>query len=86
MISEANNNIEIVQEIEQELEFSSVYRWQHWIRAISIVVLTITGCYIAVPFLTPAVNADPTNFMQALIRSWHIIFGFVLISAVLFNR
>ncbi|MDA3908654.1 MAG: Ni/Fe-hydrogenase, b-type cytochrome subunit [Sulfurimonas sp.] len=85
MISEANNNIEIVQEIEQELEFSSVYRWQHWIRAISIVVLTITGFYIAVPFLTPAVNADPTNFMQALIRSWHIIFGFVLISAVLFK-
>ncbi|WP_415398096.1 Ni/Fe-hydrogenase, b-type cytochrome subunit [Sulfurimonas sp. CS5] len=83
MISEASNNIEIEQEIEQELEFSSVYRWQHWIRAASIVVLTITGFYIAVPFLIPAVNADPTNFMQALMRSWHIIFGFVLISVII---
>jgi len=72
-------------EIEQELEFAASYRWQHWIRALSIVVLTVTGFYIAVPFLTPAVNADPTNFMQALMRSWHIIFGFVLISVIIFK-
>ena len=83
MISEARENIELEHEIEQEMEFSSVYRWQHWIRAASIVVLTITGFYIAVPFLIPAVNADPTNFMQALMRSWHIIFGFVLISVII---
>lgn len=85
MISEASNDIKLEHEIEQELEFSSAYRWQHWIRAVSIVVLMITGFYIAVPFLTPAVNAEPTNFMQALMRSWHIIFGFVMISAVMFK-
>jgi Ni/Fe-hydrogenase 1 B-type cytochrome subunit len=65
-------------EIEREIEFSAGYRWQHWIRAISIVVLTITGFYIAVPFITPTPNPEPTNFMYALFRSWHIIFGFVM--------
>ncbi len=65
-------------EIEQEMEFSAGYRWQHWIRAISIVVLTITGFYIAVPFISPIPNPEPTNFMYALFRSWHIIFGFIM--------
>ncbi|WP_321777906.1 Ni/Fe-hydrogenase, b-type cytochrome subunit [Sulfurimonas sp.] len=81
MNNEAHGNIEMV----REEEFGSPYRWQHWIRALSIVALTLTGFYIADPFLTPAVNAEPTNFMQALIRSWHVIFGFVLISAVIFK-
>lgn len=72
-------------EIERELEFSSLYRWQHWIRALSIVVLTITGFYIAVPFITPAVNSEPTNFLYALMRSWHIIFGFVMSVVILFK-
>jgi Ni/Fe-hydrogenase 1 B-type cytochrome subunit len=65
-------------EIERELEFSSGYRWQHWIRALSIVVLTGTGFYIAVPFVTPIPSAEPDNFMYSLFRSWHIIFGFIL--------
>jgi len=72
-------------DIEQEIEFTANYRWQHWIRAISIVVLTITGFYIAVPFVTPIPNAEPTNFMYALFRSWHIIFGFVMSAVILFK-
>jgi Ni/Fe-hydrogenase 1 B-type cytochrome subunit len=71
--------------IEQEMEFSAGYRWQHWIRAISIVVLTITGFYIAVPFVTPTPNPEPTNFMYALFRSWHIIFGFIMTWVVLYK-
>jgi Ni/Fe-hydrogenase 1 B-type cytochrome subunit len=71
--------------IEQELEFSSTYRWQHWIRALSIVVLTITGFYIAVPIISATPNPEPTSFMYALFRSWHIIFGFVMMAAVLFK-
>jgi len=62
------------------LEFSAFYRWHHWIRVLSIVILTVTGFYIAEPFITPAVSAEPDNFMQALFRSWHEIFGFVMIS------
>jgi Ni/Fe-hydrogenase 1 B-type cytochrome subunit len=81
MNSEAHGNIEI----EQHMEFSPSYRWQHWIRVIAIVALTVTGFYIANPFLTPAVNSEPTNFLQNLIRSWHLIFGFVLICAVIFK-
>jgi len=72
-------------EIVQEVEFSFSYRWQHWIRALSIVVLTITGFYIAVPFVTPIPNAEPTNFMYALFRSWHIIFGFIMSAVILFK-
>jgi Ni/Fe-hydrogenase 1 B-type cytochrome subunit len=71
--------------MEREEEFTSLYRWQHWIRVLSIVVLTVTGFYIASPFVTPIPNAEPTNFMQALFRSWHEIFGFVLIAVVLFK-
>ena len=72
-------------DIEREMEFSAGYRWQHWIRAISIVALTITGFYIAVPFVTPTPNPEPTNFMYALFRSWHIIFGFIMTWVVLYK-
>jgi len=66
--------------IKRVLEFSAFYRWHHWMRVLSIVVLTVTGFYIAEPFVTPAVSSQPDNFMQALFRSWHEIFGFVMIS------
>jgi len=72
-------------DIVQEMEFTAGYRWQHWIRAISIVVLTITGFYIAVPFVSPVPNPEPTNFMYALFRSWHIIFGFVMTWVVIYK-
>ena len=72
-------------DIEQELEFTASYRWQHWIRAISIVALTVTGFYIAIPFIQPAVGAEPTKFLYALMRSWHLIFGFVLTGVILYK-
>jgi len=72
-------------EIEQETEFTAAYRWQHWIRAVSILVLIITGFYIAVPFITPEPNPEPTNFLQAIIRTVHLVFGFVMIAVVLFK-
>ncbi len=66
--------------IKKHYEFSLWLRITHWTRAITIVILTATGFYIAVPILAPALNAgEPTNFLNALFRSWHIIFGFVLI-------
>ena len=67
-------------EIERKLEFSVFYRWHHWIRVLSIIILTVTGFYIAVPFVSPVPNSEPTNFMYGLFRSWHEIFGFVMIS------
>jgi len=68
------------------IEFSAGYRWQHWIRAISIFALIATGFYIANPFITYAnVSPEPTRFLQAYIREWHVIFGFAMIGAVLYK-
>lgn len=70
--------------IKKHYEFSSWLRITHWVRALAIVILTGTGFYIAVPFIAPALNGgEPTNFLNALMRSWHIIFGFVLIAVTL---
>ncbi|NKQ41874.1 MAG: Ni/Fe-hydrogenase, b-type cytochrome subunit [Sulfurovum sp.] len=71
------------QDIEQEMEFSANYRWQHWVRAVSIVVLTVTGFYIAEPFVAPISDGTPTNFMQAIFRSVHIVFGFLLTAVII---
>jgi len=68
------------------IEFSAGFRWQHWIRAISIFALIATGFYIANPFITYAnVSPEPTRFLQAEIREWHIIFGFAMIGAVIYK-
>ncbi|MCV6608569.1 MAG: Ni/Fe-hydrogenase, b-type cytochrome subunit [Campylobacterales bacterium] len=68
--------------IKKHFEFSYWYRVTHWIRAFAILALTLTGFYIAVPFFSPVPNPDPTNFMYALMRFWHIVFGFLLIAVV----
>ncbi len=68
------------------IEFSAGYRWQHWIRAISIFVLIATGFYLANPYITyGAPSPTPTRFLHAEFREWHIIFGFALIGAVLYK-
>ena len=73
-------------EYEGGIEFSAGYRWQHWIRASSILALVITGFYIADPFITyQNVSAEPTRFLNAQFREWHIIFGFAMIGAVLYK-
>jgi Ni/Fe-hydrogenase 1 B-type cytochrome subunit len=71
--------------MEREKEFSASYRWQHWIRAFSIVALVVTGFYIAVPFITPEPNSEPTNFLQAYMRGWHEIIGWILIAAFFYK-
>jgi len=68
------------------IEFSAGYRWQHWIRAISIFALIATGFYLANPFITYAnPSPEPTRFLHAQIREWHIIFGFAMIGAVIYK-
>lgn len=80
-MSETNNT----QCLEREVEFTSSYRWQHWLRAISIVILIATGFYIAVPYLAPTPHPTPTGFLQDYIRAFHLFFGFLLIAVVLFK-
>lgn len=70
--------------IKKHYEFSSWLRVTHWVRAIAIVVLTASGFYIAYPFISPANSGgEPVNFLNALFRSWHIIFGFLLIAVTI---
>jgi Ni/Fe-hydrogenase 1 B-type cytochrome subunit len=78
--SRKNSSRKVDEEIEMELEFTPFYRWHHWLRVFSIIALTITGFYISTPFVIPVVNAEPTNFMNALFRSWHEIFGFLMVA------
>ena len=68
-----------------EKEFSAAYRWQHWIRALSIVVLTVTGFYIAVPFVDPGFNPVPEGFLQAYMRFAHLVAGFLVIAFFIFK-
>ncbi|QFU22567.1 Ni/Fe-hydrogenase, b-type cytochrome subunit [Shewanella eurypsychrophilus] len=61
--------------------FSPAIRVFHWLRALSILVLVITGFYISWPFLV----APETNDIQvqSYIRFAHLVFGFVLTAVTL---
>lgn len=65
--------------IKRHYEFSSLLRFTHWVRVVAIIALVFTGFYIADPFISPEVNSEPTGFLYGLMRSWHGIFGFLLI-------
>ncbi|MCI5968298.1 Ni/Fe-hydrogenase, b-type cytochrome subunit [Helicobacter sp.] len=68
------------------VEFSKLTRIFHWIRAITIFVLIGTGFYLGYPFLAPNnFSGEPTGFLYALMRSWHLIFGFALIAVTIFR-
>ncbi len=81
-------------------EFSALTRIFHWVRAFCIFLLIATGFYIAYPFLHAVgeyksvtlvsesasynVNAF-TGYLQAYIRSFHIVLGFALIAVSFFR-
>ncbi|ADH85600.1 Ni/Fe-hydrogenase, b-type cytochrome subunit [Desulfurivibrio alkaliphilus] len=58
--------------------FSAEIRGLHWLRALLIFGLVATGFYLAKPFLTPSPALEPVNFQNALVRFWHVVFGFAL--------
>jgi Ni/Fe-hydrogenase 1 B-type cytochrome subunit len=68
-----------------EFEFSAGLRWTHWLRAIAIFVLTVTGFYLAYVFVAPATSDEPVLFLNAKFRLWHQIAGFLLIAVTLFK-
>ncbi len=59
--------------------YSSSNRILHWIRALVITGLIITGFYIANPFLSSDGSTDKLLFAEW--AKWHYIFGFILISS-----
>lgn len=68
-----------------EFEFSAGLRWTHWLRAIAIFVLTVSGFYLAYVFVAPATSDEPVLFLNAKFRMWHQIAGFLLIAVTLFK-
>ncbi|MGI0406077.1 Ni/Fe-hydrogenase, b-type cytochrome subunit [Helicobacter himalayensis] len=66
-------------------EFSIGVRLTHWIRAIAIAVLIVSGFYIAYVFVSPVITPEPTNFMNAKWRAAHQIAGFVLLGCFIFK-
>ena len=68
-----------------EFEFSAGLRWTHWLRAIAIVALTVTGFYLAYVFIAPETSDEPVLFLNAKFRMWHEIAGFLLIAITIFK-
>ncbi|WP_104706221.1 Ni/Fe-hydrogenase, b-type cytochrome subunit [Helicobacter bizzozeronii] len=67
-------------------EFSGFVRLFHWARAFAIFFLVGSGFYIAYPFLQPNSSVySGMYFLQAYIRSVHIMLGFILIAISLFR-
>ena len=61
--------------------YSGANRLLHWLRALTITILTVTGFYIAEPFLSAPGSSDKLVFAQ-----WgmvHYITGFVLIASAM---
>jgi len=59
--------------------YSSTNRILHWIRVVVITGLTVTGFYIASPFHSHGSPHHPLVYGEWV--SWHIGFGFVLLTA-----
>ncbi|MDD3344477.1 MAG: Ni/Fe-hydrogenase, b-type cytochrome subunit [Sulfurospirillaceae bacterium] len=68
-----------------EFEFSAGLRWTHWLRALAIFVLIVTGFYLAYVFIVPAASDEPVVFLNAKFRMWHEIAGFLLIAVTIFK-
>ncbi|MDI3298775.1 MAG: Ni/Fe-hydrogenase, b-type cytochrome subunit, partial [Bacillota bacterium] len=65
-------------------EFSASTRWMHWLRALFITYLLLSGFEIANPYLQSNLGI-PTrdNFLVGLVRGAHEMVGFALIAVTL---
>jgi len=57
-------------------------RLTHWVNAVAIAVLFVTGLFIATPFIGPPPGEAFNNFLMGRMREFHFIFGFALIISV----
>lgn len=69
----------------REYVYSQSTRYMHWIRMIAIVILIVTGFFIAYPFVSPAAGQEPVKFLQAEMRFVHLVFGWVLIAVTIYR-
>lgn len=57
-------------------------RWFHWVNALAITILVITGLYIGSPF---TVNVDPSVHVMGWVRTIHFITAYVFSVNLLFR-
>lgn len=81
----AESSKDCADDFKRSLTFHPVVRLFHWVRAACVVFLIFSGFYIAYPFLAPEPSGEPTNFLYALFRSWHIMAGFLLVAVTMFR-
>lgn len=68
-----------------EYEYSIGYRITHWVRALAIAILVVSGYYISYVFQSPSISSEPVLFLQAKWRFVHLVFGFILIAVFAFK-
>ena len=68
-----------------QYEFSIGLRLTHWLRAVCVAILVVTGYYLTFVFIAPEVNPEPVLFLLAKMRFVHLIFGFAMIGAAIFK-
>lgn len=59
-------------------------RISHWLNVLSIVVLSVTGYYIAAPFIQTQ-GAATNQFLMGTVRFVHFLFAFIFTATVLFR-
>ena len=72
-----NEEIEAVEHV--SFVYTSLNRVLHWIRALVITGLAVTGFYIASPFLSPGESSDQLIYAEWVF--WHVLLGFILLSS-----
>jgi len=72
-----NTELEGVEHV--DFVYSSTNRILHWVRAIVITGLAITGFYIANPFLSPGESTNDLVYAEWVY--WHLVFGVILVTA-----
>jgi len=74
----------------KKASFVAIRQWSkamcinHWAMAISIVILIVTGFYIAKPF-TVGAGETTQKFLMANIRFIHLIFGLLLVALLIWR-
>lgn len=69
------------QTLQSVFVYEAPLRLWHWINALCIIVLSMTGYYIGNPFLPPMSGEAVENFFLGYLRFAHFAFGYVFTAA-----
>ncbi|MCT8138971.1 Ni/Fe-hydrogenase, b-type cytochrome subunit [Anaerobacillus sp. CMMVII] len=87
-----NSAAEKVMSKEYEKKLKKVYVWElpvrifHWVNAAAILILLITGFYIAQPFVSPTVHTNATpSVLMSFMRNVHFYTAFIFTITLIFR-